>query len=122
MALPFYNRCPQSVPFLCDNICPYSVLIDALILFPYSAMTDAFSLFHGWKIYTWMLVLTQAVTGLIMSAIFKHGNNITRLFVISCAMLVTTVLSMIIFNLQLNVFFCIAFVLILVALTLYHKH
>ena len=57
-----------------------------------------------------------------MSAIFKHGNNITRLFLISCAMLVTTVLSMLIFNLQLNVYFCAAFVLVVFALGLYYKN
>lgn len=56
-----------------------------------------------------------------MSAIFKYGNNITRLFIISCAMLVTTVLSMVIFNLHLNVYFCFSFVLVFVALVLYYK-
>ena len=86
-----------------------------LISFP-----DRFSLFKGYSLYTWLLVLTQAIVGLIMSSIFKHGNNIMRLFVISCAMLVTTVLSMIIFSLQLNVYFIVSFILVCTALFLYH--
>jgi len=89
----------------------------------YGAMSSddegAWDLFAGYSVYTWMLVATQAVIGLIMSAIFKHGNNIMRLFVISCAMLVTTVLSVLIFGLQLNVYFIVSFLLVVLALYLY---
>jgi len=63
----------------------------------------------------------QAVAGLIMSSIIKHGSNITRLFFIACAMLVTTTLSILIFGLQLNAYFCAAFVIVLVALYLHQK-
>ncbi|KAI0237325.1 putative UDP-sugar transporter protein SLC35A4 [Lamellibrachia satsuma] len=79
------------------------------------------NLFHGYSIFTWILVLTQAVAGLIMSSIIKHGSNITRLFFIACAMLVTTTLSILIFGLQLNTYFCAAFVIVIVALYLHQK-
>ena len=65
--------------------------------------------------------LSQAVIGLIMSAVMKHASNITRLFLISCAMLVATTLSVLIFHLQLNVYFCVAFVLVIVAVFLYYR-
>jgi probable UDP-sugar transporter A4 len=57
-----------------------------------------------------------------MSAVMKHANNIVRLFLISTAMVVTTVLSMLIFNLQLNAFFCTSFILVFIALAIYHKN
>ncbi|ELU08858.1 hypothetical protein CAPTEDRAFT_125710 [Capitella teleta] len=79
------------------------------------------NLFNGFNIFTWILICSQAVCGLIMSAVMKHGNNITRLFLISCAMLVTTLLSIAIFYLKLNVYFCISFLLVIGALILYHK-
>ncbi|CAH1797910.1 unnamed protein product [Owenia fusiformis] len=80
-----------------------------------------FNPFHGYTIYTVLLIMSQAFCGLLMSAIFKHGNNITRLFIISCAMLVTTVLSIVIFGLKLNLFFCASFGLVISALVLYHR-
>lgn len=79
------------------------------------------NLFHGYSIFTWILILTQATAGLIMSSIIKHGSNITRLFFIACAMLVTTTLSILIFGLQLNAYFCAAFLIVLVALYLHQK-
>jgi len=83
---------------------------------------EGFNLFKGYSIYTWMVVIFQAVIGLIMSGIMKHASNITRLFLISCAMLVATALSVIVFHLQLNVYFCVAFVLVAIALFLYHRN
>ncbi|XP_046584414.1 probable UDP-sugar transporter protein SLC35A4 [Haliotis rubra] len=72
-----------------------------------------FDLFEGFYI-------EDAFNGLIMSAIMKHGSNITRLFIISSAMLLTTLLSVAIFHLALNVYYIVSFVLVVVALYMYH--
>jgi len=56
-----------------------------------------------------------------MSAVMKHASNITRLFLISCAMLVATTLSVLIFHLQLNVYFCLAFAVVVLAVFLYYR-
>ena len=55
-----------------------------------------------------------------MSLVMKHGSNITRLFIISGAMLTTTVLSVIILGTVLNGFFIVAVVLVMMAVYLYH--
>ncbi|XP_041363658.1 probable UDP-sugar transporter protein SLC35A4 [Gigantopelta aegis] len=81
---------------------------------------EPYDLFKGFSLYTWVIIITQACNGLIMSVIMKYRSNITRLFIISCAMLLTTLMSVIIFNLKLNVFFITAFILIIVALFLYN--
>ena len=65
---------------------------------------------------------SQAVIGLIMSAVMKHSSNITRLFLISSAMLVATTLSVLIFHLQLNIYFCLAFILVILAVFLYYRN
>lgn len=78
-------------------------------------------LFTGYTGLTWLMVLTQAFNGLIMSVIFKHSNNIARLFLVSASMVVTTLASVALFGLHLNAFFCFAFILVLVALYLYHN-
>ncbi|XP_060067223.1 probable UDP-sugar transporter protein SLC35A4 isoform X2 [Ylistrum balloti] len=76
--------------------------------------------FRGYSVFTWMIVVTQATNGLIMSVIMKHASNITRLFVVSCAMLVATGLSVSVFNTRINSFFVLSLILVLVALCLYH--
>ncbi|XP_046373704.2 probable UDP-sugar transporter protein SLC35A4 [Haliotis rufescens] len=82
---------------------------------------ESSGVFDGFTLYTWVIVVTQAFNGLIMSAIMKHGSNITRLFIISCAMLVTTLFSVAIFQLALNMYYVLAFVLVIVALYMYHR-
>lgn len=63
----------------------------------------------------------QATNGLILSAVMKHSSNLIRLLIIACAMSVNTALSMAIFSLQLNLCFNVAFILVIVALKLYHS-
>lgn len=64
----------------------------------------------------------QATNGLILSAVMKHSSNLIRLLIIACAMSVNTALqSMAIFSLQLNLYFKVAFILVIVALKLYHS-
>ncbi|XP_071488678.1 probable UDP-sugar transporter protein SLC35A4 [Diadema antillarum] len=77
--------------------------------------------FTGFSTWTVVVILTQSLNGMIMGFLFKHGNNIMRLFTISASMLVTTVFSVIIFSLQLNVFFYMALLSVLFALWLYYK-
>ena len=78
------------------------------------------TLFEGYSIYTWAIIVTQAFVGICMGAIMKHSSNLARLFVISCAMIVATILSVLVFNLQLNLFFSLAFLLVFFALYIYH--
>ncbi|XP_003730167.1 probable UDP-sugar transporter protein SLC35A4 [Strongylocentrotus purpuratus] len=76
--------------------------------------------FHGFNQWTLVVILTQAVNGLIQAFLMKHGNSIIRLFIIATAMLVATVLSVLVFSLQLNSFFYTAFISMAFALWLYH--
>ena len=75
--------------------------------------------FKGFSIYTWALVAAQVLNGILMSIVMKHSSNITRLFVISCSLIVTTVLSILVFSLKLNGYFYFCFSLIMVSLFLY---
>lgn len=77
--------------------------------------------FRGFTVYTWIIVITQVGNGLIMSAVMKHANNITRLFIVSSSMIVTTVLSVLVFNTQLNFYFFLSLSIVIIALFLYHN-
>jgi probable UDP-sugar transporter A4 len=75
--------------------------------------------FSGFSVFTWAIIGTQVLNGFMMSVVMKHSNNITRLFVISCSLVVTTVLSVLVFSLKLNAYFYFCFSIIMFALYLY---
>nr|KAG5703676.1 hypothetical protein BaRGS_002550 [Batillaria attramentaria] len=87
----------------------------------YSSDESTFQFLKGFSIYTWLIVVTQAFNGLAMSAVFKHGNNLVRLFVISCAMVVSTVMSVFVLGITLNALFFVALFLVVLAIYLYYK-
>ncbi|XP_059163402.1 probable UDP-sugar transporter protein SLC35A4 [Physella acuta] len=80
---------------------------------------DYFYIFHGYSIYTWTVIVTQAATGIIFSFIMKYNNNIVRLFIIAAAPLIATALSYEIFGLQIHSEFAVSAVFILVAAVMY---
>ena len=80
------------------------------------------NLFKGFSIFTWLIIMTQALNGLFMSVVIKHTSNIIRLFVISFSLIVTAVLSVIIFGLALNFYFFTSFISMMCALWLYYAN
>lgn len=74
---------------------------------------------YGFSSYTWLIIFTQVFNGFTMSIVMKHSNNLTRLFVISCSLVVTTFLSILIFSLKLNFYFYLSFTTIMMSLYLY---
>ncbi|ESO89659.1 hypothetical protein LOTGIDRAFT_124953, partial [Lottia gigantea] len=77
---------------------------------------------HGFTSYTWLIVISQTLNGLIMSLVMKYGSNITRLFIVTSAMLLTTLISVFIFYISLPPLFIVALFLVLLALYLYHSN
>ncbi|NXS05179.1 S35A4 protein, partial [Oxylabes madagascariensis] len=75
---------------------------------------------RGFSPWVLLVVLSQALNGLIMSVVMKHSSNITRLFVISCSILVNALLSVALFNLQLTLLFFVAVACIGLAVHLYY--
>lgn len=86
-----------------------------------SAVTSEKSFLEGYSWAVWAIVAGQAANGLLMSVVLKHGSGITRLFVISCSMLVNAVLSWAILGLQLTPFFLLPVSMIVLAAHLYYS-
>jgi probable UDP-sugar transporter A4 len=96
-------------------------LIACLIEFKFNLYNDdtkSMKFFNGFNYLTWIIIGTQCFNGFLMSIVMKHSNNITRLFVISCSLIVTAVLSVLIFSLKLNFYFYFSFFIIMIALYL----
>ncbi|NXD27688.1 S35A4 protein, partial [Spelaeornis formosus] len=75
---------------------------------------------EGFSPWVLLVVLSQALNGLIMSVVMKHSSNITRLFIISCSILVNALLSVALFTLQLTLLFFVAVACIGLAVHLYY--
>ncbi|XP_059201974.1 probable UDP-sugar transporter protein SLC35A4 [Centropristis striata] len=79
------------------------------------------SFLEGYSAVVWVIIAGQAANGLLMSVVLKHGSGITRLFVISCSMLVNALLSWAILGLQLTPFFLLPVSMIGLAAYLYYR-
>ena len=77
---------------------------------------------HGFSLYTWLIVLTQVLNGLSMSVVIKYSSNIIRLFIISFSLIITTVLSLLIFHMDLNIYFFISLAVMICALAIFYTH
>ncbi|MBN3274424.1 S35A4 protein, partial [Polyodon spathula] len=84
------------------------------------ASAEGSGFFDGYSRWVGVIVVTQALNGLLMSVVMKHSSNITRLFVISCSMLVNAVYSVALFSLQLTPLFFVSVFFIAVAIHLYY--
>ncbi|CAH8657519.1 unnamed protein product [Dicrocoelium dendriticum] len=83
--------------------------------------SDFWNLTKGFSIWTWLLIVTQAICGIFMGFVMKFATNITRLFIISSAMIVTTFMAMLVFGLRLDALYIVSFLLVTLALYLYHR-
>lgn len=109
----------QPLPLSLQNLFLYffGVLVNLIGHFWSSADRGFLEGFSPWVL---VIVLSQALNGLIMSVVMKHSSNITRLFVISCSILVNALLSVALFNLQLTLLFFVAVSCIGLAVHLYY--
>ncbi|KAK2849206.1 hypothetical protein Q5P01_009040 [Channa striata] len=110
----------QKLPLSLQNLYLYmfGVTINGLSSF-YVASEKSFLEGYSWVV--WVIVSGQAANGLLMSVVLKHGSGITRLFVISCSMLVNAVLSWAMLGLQLTPFFILPVSMIGLAAYLYYR-
>eukprot|EP00053_Salpingoeca_punica_P003533 m.43656 g.43656 ORF g.43656 m.43656 type:complete len:380 (+) comp12245_c1_seq2:107-1246(+) len=82
---------------------------------------EASSFFEGFGPLVWLIIITQAVNGLIFATIMKHASNILRLFVIAGAMLVATALAWLVLGLRLTWHFWAAALLMVAATAIYYS-
>lgn len=111
----------QRLPLSLQNLYLYvfGVAINGLSSFSFVGSNKSF--LEGYSGVVWAIIAGQAANGLLMSVVLKHGSGITRLFVISCSMLVNALLSWAILGLQLTPFFLLPVSMIGLAAYLYYR-
>ncbi|XP_041049451.1 probable UDP-sugar transporter protein SLC35A4 [Carcharodon carcharias] len=110
----------QPLPLNLQNLFLYTFGV-AVNSITHAASSPVSSFFEGYSAWVAVIIATQALNGLLMSIVMKYNNNITRLFIISCSMLVNAILSVLLFNLQLTPLFIVAVGLICTAIHLYYR-
>ncbi|KAG7517157.1 putative UDP-sugar transporter protein SLC35A4 [Solea senegalensis] len=110
----------QKLPLSLQNLYLYvfGVAINGLSFF---SVASEKSFLEGYSVLVWVIIAGQAANGLLMSVVLKHGNGITRLFVISCSMLVNALMSWAALGLQLTYYFPLPVSMIGLAAYLYYK-
>lgn len=111
----------QKMPLSLQNLYLYvfGVVINGLSSFSSVASEKSFLEGYSWAV--WAIIAGQAANGLLMSVVLKHGTGITRLFVISCSMLVNALFSWAILGLQLTPVFLVPVSMIGLAAFLYYR-
>jgi len=99
----------------------YGTLLNLFPAMLTSMNEQIFNPLRGFTSYTWLIIFTQALNGLFMSVVIKYSSNIVRLFVISFSLLVTALLSFVIFHLTFNIYFFISFATMICAISLYYS-
>ncbi|XP_033971737.1 probable UDP-sugar transporter protein SLC35A4 [Trematomus bernacchii] len=111
----------QKLPLSLQNIYLYVFGVAINGLSSFSFITGEKSFLEGYSGVVWVIIVGQAANGLLMSVVLKHGSGITRLFVISCSIMVNALLSWAMLGLQLTPFFLLPVSMIGLAAYLYYR-
>ncbi|XP_020777676.1 probable UDP-sugar transporter protein SLC35A4 [Boleophthalmus pectinirostris] len=111
----------QKLPLSLQNLFLYVFGVGLNLLSSFSTIANGRGFLEGYTIVVWVIIAGQAVNGLLMSVVLKHGSGITRLFVISCSMLVNALISWAVLELQLTPTFLLPVTLIGLAAYLYYR-
>ncbi|XP_007548366.1 probable UDP-sugar transporter protein SLC35A4 [Poecilia formosa] len=111
----------QRLPLSVQNLYLYMFGVAINGLSSLSSLGSDQGFLEGYSGVVWGIIAGQAANGLLMSVVLKHGSGITRLFVISCSMLVNALLSWAILGLQLTPLFPLPCALIGLAAYLYYR-
>ncbi|XP_028056757.1 CMP-sialic acid transporter 1-like isoform X2 [Camellia sinensis] len=76
-------------------------------------------LFNGYSITTWMVVLNLGSTGLLVSWLMKYADNIVKVYSTSMAMLLTMVLSTLLFTFRPTLQLFLGIIICMMSLHLY---
>uniref|UniRef100_UPI0037E80C7B probable UDP-sugar transporter protein SLC35A4 n=1 Tax=Semicossyphus pulcher TaxID=241346 RepID=UPI0037E80C7B len=111
----------QRLPLSLQNLYLYVFGVAINGLSSFSSVAGEKSFLEGYSGVVWVIIAGQAANGLLMSVVLKHGSGITRLFVISCSMLINALLSWAMLGLQLTPFFLLPVSMIGLAAYLYYR-
>jgi len=100
----------------------YGILINGLVVLYDQVISngDSGSLLAGFTTYTYFLCLIQALNGMVVGVIMKYCDSMVKIFAYVFSMLVTILVSSLLFDFVADLPFLFGFCLVILATFLYH--
>lgn len=80
---------------------------------------DEQGFFVGYTVWTWLCIFIQAVGGLLVAVVVKYADNILKGFATSIAIILSSVLSIYIFDFQITLAFGLGSIFVIISTYLY---
>ncbi|CBH18745.1 CMP-sialic acid transporter, putative [Trypanosoma brucei gambiense DAL972] len=77
--------------------------------------------FRGFDSLVWLMIFVQAVGGLLVALVIKHTDNIMKAFAAGCSIVLSGILSLLIYSFVPGILFVIGSMLCIVALIIYSR-
>ena len=98
----------------------YSIIVGLFgIVFKNPSLLLPSNFFHGYTIWSWTAVILLAVGGLIIAMVLKYADNILKAFGNSVSILVSSWISVYLFNFVISTNFFLGCALVMGAIVLY---
>ena len=78
-----------------------------------------YGFFHGYNLYTIMVILNQALGGLVVAFVVKYADNILKGFATSIAIIISCICSIFLFNFEITALFLMGATLVIGSVCLY---
>ena len=103
--------------------CLFSIFHLGLELaFQYEMYGTRSYLTQGFNFYTWVLVCSQALMGLTLTTIIHQTGAISKLFLLSIAMIFSTMVTVVLFKLIPSFLFCLSLATVVFSVLLYNHY
>ena len=86
-----------------------------------SVIQEKGSFFVGYSSIVWLVVVIQAVGGLIVAVVVKYADNVLKTFASSFGIVISSIVSAILFDFHPNFAFLVGSSLVILATVLYSK-
>lgn len=76
---------------------------------------------YGYTNLVWLAIIVQSAGGLIVALVVKHADNILKGFATSSAIILSCIVSMLLFDFHLTILFAMGSALVIFSIFLYSK-
>jgi UDP-galactose transporter len=101
----------------------FGILFNAVALLSQETTENVFStgFFHGYNLLVCVMILNHAFSGIAVSMVMKYADNIAKVYATSVAMIVTTMVSVVLFQFHITAAFFLGSSVVCIAVFLHHS-
>jgi len=77
--------------------------------------------FQGYNLFTWWIVFFSSMGGLLIAVVVKYADNLYKAFAVSASIVLSTIVSVPLFNFSISALFFIGAIFVVLSMFLYEK-